>query len=226
MAECGLELLHVLGRYLVQPLVTKQRNQMDAQHGLLRGDAARLQSVGLRVAIDEPAGKLRECRCLLHLLLLNRARAVTRHAAHGTRVIVDVGHPSPQGEPPGAQAPVLDVRVVVRALSAPAVYPGARSVARTWAGGRRRDARVIPARHGTDRTRCQVAAITSVARRATPDSDRACCGIPVSGLEAIDVWRSASRVRREGGATGAPGRCPQDMARRSPRQSQPFVDLT
>jgi hypothetical protein len=71
---------------------------------------------------------------------LNRARAVTRHAAHGTRVIVDVGHPSPQGEPPGAQAPVSDVRVVVRALSAPAVYPARGQ----WRGRGRVRANLVP----------------------------------------------------------------------------------
>src|SRR5688572_21314753 len=65
-------MLHVFGLDFVQPLVTEQRNQMNAENRLLACDSARLETVSLRVSVEETRCEFPDRGFLLHLLFLHR----------------------------------------------------------------------------------------------------------------------------------------------------------
>ncbi|HEY3157451.1 MAG TPA: hypothetical protein VGJ78_00705 [Vicinamibacterales bacterium] len=65
-------MLDVLCLDRIQPLVAEQRDQVNAQNRFLRSNPARLQTIRLRVSIDETRSEFLECGFLLHLLFLDR----------------------------------------------------------------------------------------------------------------------------------------------------------
>jgi hypothetical protein len=72
MSKRRLQMLDLLGLDRIEPLVAEQRDQVNVKNRFLGGDPARLQTIRLRVPIDETRREFSDRGFLLHLLYLDR----------------------------------------------------------------------------------------------------------------------------------------------------------